>query len=94
MVLDVRLIPLLGCAHTAISKVSRLGRLAIGLDGATLVERNLAVVAGAAGGGAVCYLGAREFAFYVCCVDAGFGGCGGGRWVSDMSRRGEGAFGT
>lgn len=59
------------------SKVTGLGRLTVGLDGTTLVERNLAVVASAAGSGAVFYFCARELALYVCGVDAGFGGCEG-----------------
>jgi hypothetical protein len=76
--MNISLIPLLGRTNTAVSKVTRLGRLAVGLDGTALVERDLAVVACAAGGRAVFYLCAGEFALYVCRVDAGFGGCGGG----------------
>jgi hypothetical protein len=75
VVLDVSLIPLLGRANTSVSKVTRLGRLAVGLDGATLVERDLAVVACATGSRAVCDFCAGELALYVCGVNAGFGGC-------------------
>ena len=75
MCVDVSLIPLLGRTNTAVRKVTRLGGLAVRLDAAAFVERDLAVVACARGGGAVFYFCAREFAFDVCGVDAGFGCC-------------------
>lgn len=68
------------------SKVTGLGRLTVGLDGTTLVERDLAVVASAAGSGAVFHFCARELALYVCGVDAGFGGCEGVELVSVFVR--------
>jgi len=73
MCVDVSLIPLLRRTDTTVGKVTRLGGLAVRLDAATFVERDLAVVACARGGGAVFYLRAGEFAFDVCGVDAGFG---------------------
>jgi len=73
MCVHIRLIPLLRRTNTTMRKVTRLGRLAVRLDGTSLVKRDLAVVACARGGGAVFYLGAGEFTFDVGGVDAGFG---------------------
>ena len=76
MSVHVSLIPVLGRTNTTVRKVAGLGRLAVGLNAATLVERDLAVVACAAGSRAVLDLCAGELALYVCGVDAGFDGCG------------------
>lgn len=70
MCVNICLIPLLGRTHTTVGKVTRLGRLAVGLDAASLVKRDLAVVACAAGGRAVFYFGAGELALDVCGVNA------------------------
>jgi len=77
MCVNVSLVPLLRRTDTTVGKVTRLGGLTVRLDAATLVERDLAVVACARGGRAVFYFRAGEFAFDVCGVDAGFGCCGG-----------------
>ena len=76
MRLHKRLVPRLGRAHTPMSEISRLGRLAVWLDRAAFVERDVAVVACAAGRGPVLYRCACEPAFYGCRVDAGFEVCG------------------
>lgn len=74
MVLHILLIPRLGRTDTPMCKVRSLGRLPVGLDGAAFFEGDLAVVACAAGGGAVCYRCAGKAAFYRGGVDAGFEG--------------------
>jgi len=76
MRLHKRLVPRLGRAHTSMSEISSLGRLAVGLNRAAFVERDLAVVACAAGRRPIFYRCACEPAFYGCRVDAGFEGCG------------------
>jgi hypothetical protein len=71
--LDVCLIPRLWRADAPLREVSRLGGLAVGLDGTSLVQWDLAVVSLTGSGGAVCDFSAGELALYVCGVDAGFG---------------------
>jgi hypothetical protein len=72
--LDILLIPCLRRTNTTLREVAGLGGLAVGLDGSALVQRDLAVVACAAGRRAVCDFSARELALYVCAVDTGFPG--------------------
>lgn len=81
MRLRIRLIPALRRTHASMRKIRCFRRLPVGLERAAFVRRYLAVVAGAAGCGAVFYLGAGEVAFNGG-VDAGFEGWGGGGEVS------------
>jgi hypothetical protein len=71
--LDVCLIPRLWRTDASLREVSCLGGLAVGFDGTSLVQWDLAVVSLTGGGGTVCDFGTRELALYVCGVDAGFG---------------------